>query len=440
MAGRLLDQCWYLVRRGHQLPPFILQNDQAVFKVGRNGGNHMDISLEQQCVSRHHLNIVRHGDPADWRSVQWYAEDLNGINGTYVNKIRIPPRQLYLLKPGDTIQFGHPASQGNEYDAVYQILPPPILNDEYIADRVMPNDSNTSNATTIADFHLNSSLEPMSTLVPKSKEILRIIGQGVDERNEGPGDHVLNNQLTPDSNGDDGMEDDQNNDNRSDNMNNSVHNCQQYLAGMMLTPPSLVPWTNDPLGLAPTQYGVVEWTNPQEPKVAIDENVARDDGIKVIRRLHSGEILFSCDQCDKLFQEKDALMRHKDEDHLKEKPYCCKVCGLSFATNKSLQSHKRQHSGDERHVCQDCGRVFGSKRGVNQHRRVAHSCEARGGAGGDHPFACGICGGLFSSKINLRSHLRMHAENSMYPCRVCDKLFVHKAHLKAHEKTHDIEA
>ena len=130
---------------------------------------------------------------------------------------------------------------------------------------------------------MNSSLEPMSTLVPKSKEILQIIGQGVEEGQE-LGDHViLHNNLIPDSNGDIGMEEGlygfQKNEIGSDSMNNSIHNCHQYLDtvhqsasdSMMLSPPienNYVPWCNDPLELAPTHFGLVEWTNPQSAKVS----------------------------------------------------------------------------------------------------------------------------------------------------------------------------
>ena len=35
------------------------------------------------------LFVFRHGDPNNWESIYWYVKDLNGLNGTYINQVRL---------------------------------------------------------------------------------------------------------------------------------------------------------------------------------------------------------------------------------------------------------------------------------------------------------------------------------------------------------------
>lgn len=50
-------------------------------------------------VSRRHFRLTRSND-------QFYAEDLNAMNGTVVNGQRIPPNTLQPLRSGDQIVLG----------------------------------------------------------------------------------------------------------------------------------------------------------------------------------------------------------------------------------------------------------------------------------------------------------------------------------------------
>ena len=50
-------------------------------------------------VSRSHAQIVQQGD-------QWFLEDLNSVNGSFVNNQKLASRARQLLNPGDQIRLG----------------------------------------------------------------------------------------------------------------------------------------------------------------------------------------------------------------------------------------------------------------------------------------------------------------------------------------------
>ena len=80
VEGPLIDQTIYL--------------NESVISIGRQLAN--DISLDDPYVSRQHCLIRNEGQ-------QYFIEDLNSANGTYVNNEQVKVR---LLKEGTLIQIG----------------------------------------------------------------------------------------------------------------------------------------------------------------------------------------------------------------------------------------------------------------------------------------------------------------------------------------------
>ena len=68
-----------------------------VFRIGSEEmGN--DACLHSVVVSRHHARITRHKQ-------EFYIEDLNSTNGTYVNGILLEYTQKQKLQPMDRVIF-----------------------------------------------------------------------------------------------------------------------------------------------------------------------------------------------------------------------------------------------------------------------------------------------------------------------------------------------
>jgi pSer/pThr/pTyr-binding forkhead associated (FHA) protein len=53
----------------------------------------------QAGVSRRHNRLLHQGNG-------WFVEDLGSTNGTFVNEVRIAPRQMMAVKNGDVIRCG----------------------------------------------------------------------------------------------------------------------------------------------------------------------------------------------------------------------------------------------------------------------------------------------------------------------------------------------
>src|SRR5712691_4952879 len=73
------------------------QLEKPTVAIGRSTGN--DIVLDTTAVSRYHVSLTR-------RDQQVALEDLESVNGTYVDGERIKPHEPILLRGGEEIQVG----------------------------------------------------------------------------------------------------------------------------------------------------------------------------------------------------------------------------------------------------------------------------------------------------------------------------------------------
>jgi FHA domain len=83
-----------LIRAGGDREGEIVYLGQEVLTIGRSPQS--DLFLDDVTVSRHHARIVNDADG-------FLIEDLNSLNGTYVNRKRIERHQLF---DGDELQIG----------------------------------------------------------------------------------------------------------------------------------------------------------------------------------------------------------------------------------------------------------------------------------------------------------------------------------------------
>ena len=76
--------------------------------------------------------------------------------------------------------------------------------------------------------------------------------------------------------------------------------------------------------------------NPFSPK-----EILQSDGIYEHDDENNYHVV--CDICNKSFQDKVGLVRHKKNVHDSTK-YECDICGKKLATNSNLMSHKKIHA------------------------------------------------------------------------------------------------
>lgn len=138
-------------------------------------------------------------------------------------------------------------------------------------------------------------------------------------------------------------------------------------------------------------------------------------------RTHTGEKPYQCFDCKKYFPSKYNLIIHT-RIHMQEKPYQCSMCGKQFYTNSQvnqhvkaahikfvaplkcsrcyktfitverLKVHELQH--DQRYDCTVCGNSFKSKKSLNSHSFI-HKAKR---------YKCRYCEMLFVRATGRRDH------------------------------------
>ena len=153
--------------------------------------------------------------------------------------------------------------------------------------------------------------------------------------------------------------------------------------------------------------------------------------LKIHKRKHTGEKLYSCDFCDYKCKTSGNLKQHKQNKHTNDKPYRCELCDYKCKTKGQLKNHSQNNHTGEKFSCSKCSKSFASKYNLKYHDRV-HSEKK--------PFSCQHCEKTFRRASHLKTHEKLHTGDKPFSCSKCSKSFTCKYYLKSHhEKLHTFQ-
>merc|ERR1712150_250756 len=131
--------------------------------------------------------------------------------------------------------------------------------------------------------------------------------------------------------------------------------------------------------------------------------------------------------CDKTFHSEQSRKNHEIQDHKKDFPYVCHICGKGFTQNTRFKYHQNRCAvigprSVEEKCCNECGKSFRILSRFKRHM-VSHTK--------DQAFQCSDCGKAYADKRNLKMHVgKEHSQNiTMFvkekniQCNLCDQLF-----------------
>ena len=121
---------------------------------------------------------------------------------------------------------------------------------------------------------------------------------------------------------------------------------------------------------------------------------------------HTGEFLYFCDYCDKGFNEKSIMQKHKVKKHGHSYNFFCDKCAKGLMTEGALNAHAHT-----------CGMKKSTKVRKNKYTK-------------SHP--CHLCNKVFNRNCNLQRHIKMHNGEKEYSCDQCGKRFRDSRSVKTH--------
>lgn len=145
-----------------------------------------------------------------------------------------------------------------------------------------------------------------------------------------------------------------------------------------------------------------------------------------MRKKHTGEQLFECNQCFAKFVTKSSLSRHM-QLHPNVMPFKCSVCQRRYPDKEKWTKHEEHCSTRRRLECHLCQYSYArlTIEGLKMHMRK-HS--------GEKPFQCHLCQKYFPRPEALAFHVQRHRDQLTLKCSMCHRLFLNASELEKHER------
>uniref|UniRef100_A0A8D0G7I6 Zinc finger and BTB domain containing 40 n=1 Tax=Sphenodon punctatus TaxID=8508 RepID=A0A8D0G7I6_SPHPU len=156
---------------------------------------------------------------------------------------------------------------------------------------------------------------------------------------------------------------------------------------------------------------------------------------------HVGGKPFSCESCDKAYQQLSGLWYHNRTHHpdvfaaqnhrsSKFSSLQCSSCDKTFSSTTAHKKHvKAEHTDVKFHACEQCKEPFPMLALLQVHVKGQHSDEW------SHPFRCLYCSASFCLPGAVQHHItteHFKQAESTFSCRLCGELFTVQEQLEAH--------
>ena len=173
--------------------------------------------------------------------------------------------------------------------------------------------------------------------------------------------------------------------------------------------------------------------------VKCKDRYARNKHEDIVHRKKPGK--YKCDECDKSFQNENALRYHVD--HHSNFKVTCDLCGFQSSSLNNLVQHKLIHNCDavEGYKCDDCCITFSNKRNLKRHNKEKHFDTGGANLGFVEDLeelnliTCLQCEKKFKRKSELKRHEdSVHRTEENFQCPNCSKTFARKDNLIRHTK------
>lgn len=128
---------------------------------------------------------------------------------------------------------------------------------------------------------------------------------------------------------------------------------------------------------------------------------------------------YSCDTCHKKFNSEKSLNQHTRT----HKTYPCKICSMIFLKKNKLKKHLAEHA-EQSLTCKTCSKVTGSMQALISHLKTHDRIP--------QTFACSICSKNFTCKRNLNQHLLIHTGEKPFRCENCRRGFRNRSNMVTH--------
>ncbi|XP_010144342.1 PREDICTED: zinc finger and BTB domain-containing protein 40-like, partial [Buceros rhinoceros silvestris] len=156
-----------------------------------------------------------------------------------------------------------------------------------------------------------------------------------------------------------------------------------------------------------------------------------------LRTFHNIEDPYDCKKCQMSFATLQEHRKHVHEAHSREY-HPCPTCAKVFSAPSLLERHMVTHVGGKPFSCEICDKAYQQLSGLWYHNRTHHPDVFAAQNHRSSRFSslqCSSCDQTFSSTAAHRKHVKAeHAEVKFHECEMCKELFPTLALLQVHVK------